>query len=105
MQVIRKTSHLAHEPHATIGASGHEAQSPRENASATSGTYFRAVRPTQADADAVARGEPLLDCAKVEGLRFELDVGVWRSDPVLIARRVVADAECVSGADADVDGE
>lgn len=101
MQAFRKTSHLAHRPHATIGASGHEAQSPEESASATSGTYFRAVRPTPAEADAVARGEPLSDCAKVEGLRFELDVGIWRGDAVLIARRVVDDAECVPASDAE----
>ena len=101
MQAFRKTSHLAQQPHATIGASGHEAQSPRENASATSGTYFRAVRPTPAEAESVARGEPFTDGAKVEGLRFELEVGVWRGDAVLIARRVVDDAECVSEADAD----
>jgi hypothetical protein len=103
MQAFRKTSHLAPRPHATIGASGHQDQSPRENPSATSGAYFRAVRPTPAEADAVARGEPHADCAKVEGLRFELEVGVWRGDSALIARRVVADAECVS--DADADGE
>ena len=101
MQAFRKTSHLAHRPHATIGASGQEAQSPRENASATSGTDFRAVRPTPAEADAVSRGEPFAECAKVEGLRFELEVGVWRGDSALIAERVVADAECVSQADAD----
>ena len=101
MQAFRKTSHLAHRPHAAIGASGHEAQSPQESASATSGTYFRAVRPTPEEADAVARGEPLSDCAKVEGLRFELDVGIWRGDAVLIARRVVDDAECVPDSDAD----
>jgi hypothetical protein len=103
MQAFRKTSHLAHRPHATLGASGHEAQSPRENASATSGTYFRAVRPTPAEAEAVARGEPLTNCAKLEGLRFELEVGVWRGDAALIAERVVADAECV--VDVDDDGE
>jgi hypothetical protein len=62
------------------------------------------VRPTPAEADAIARGargEPFSDGAKVEGLRFELEVGVWRGDPVLIAGRVVDDAECVSEADAD----
>lgn len=106
MQAFRKTSQLAHRPHATFGASGHEAQSPRENASATSGTYFRAVRPTPAEADAVSRGtpgEPSGDCAKLEGLRFELEVGVWRGDSALMAERVVADAACVT--DVDPDGE
>lgn len=102
MQAFRKPSHLAHRPHA-IGASGHEAQSPRENASATSGTYFRAVRPTPAEAEAVARAEPFAENAKVEGLRFELDVGVWRADSALIARRVVADATCVAEAEDDDD--
>ena len=106
MQAFRKTSQLAHRPHATIGASGHEAKSPRENAAATSGTYFRAVRPTPAEADAVSRaapGEPFADCAKLEGLRFELEVGVWRGDSAMIAQRVVADAACVT--DVDADGE
>lgn len=95
MQAFRKTSPLAHGPDATNGAGGHEAQSPAQSASATSGTYIRAVRPSPAESDAAARGEPVIDCAKVEGLRFELDVGVWRGDAVLIARRVVADADYV----------
>jgi hypothetical protein len=100
------TSPLAHRLHATNSASGPEAQSPQHSASATSGTYFRAVRPTTLEADAVAGGEPAVDCAKVEGLRFELDVGIWRSDTTLIARRVVADAECVADlADLADDGE
>lgn len=101
MQAFRTTSHLAHRPHATNAAGGHEAQSPQHSASATSGTYFRAVRPSAQQAESVALGEPCVDGAKVEGLRFELDVGIWRSDVALIARRVVDDAECV----ADVDDE
>ena len=50
-----------------------------------------------------------LEAARVELLRergidyrrFELEVGVWRGDAAMIARRVVDDAECVSEADAD----
>ena len=84
-----------------MGASGQEHQSPEQSAAATSGTYFRAVRPTALESDAAARGEPVIDGAKVEGLRFELDVGVWRGDAVLIARRVVADAEHTPDSECD----
>jgi anti-sigma28 factor (negative regulator of flagellin synthesis) len=101
MQAIRKPSIIAHLRRAAE-SSGRDAQSPEQNASATSGTYFRAVRPTDSEAAALGRGEPGIDCAKVEGLRFELDVGVWRSDSERVAQRVIADAACV---DADLADE
>jgi anti-sigma28 factor (negative regulator of flagellin synthesis) len=66
--------------------------SPEQSASATSGTYFRAVRPTEAEIAAAARGEPLLDSEKVERLRFTVEAAMWRSDPELIAERMLADA-------------
>jgi len=68
-------------------------QSPEQNASAGSGTYFRAVRPTEAEAAAVARGEPILDVAKLNRLRFALEAALWRSDVELIARRMLEDAD------------
>ncbi|HWO13961.1 MAG TPA: hypothetical protein VNN80_30870, partial [Polyangiaceae bacterium] len=63
MQAFRKASPLAHRLHATTGGDGHEA-SPEQSAAATSGTYFRAVRPNPSEHDALARGEPVIDCAK-----------------------------------------
>ena len=68
-------------------------QSPEHNASAGSGTYFRAVRPTEAEAAALARGEPILDIAKLNRLRFALEAALWRSDVELIARRMLEDAD------------
>jgi hypothetical protein len=101
MQAFRKTSPLAPPQHATTGANDHEA-SPEQNASGTSGTYFRAVRPSAPERDAIARGEPVINCAKVEVLRFELEVGIWRRDSLLIAGRVLDDAErAVDDADGD----
>lgn len=63
--------------------------SPQQSATAISGTYFKAVRSPD---EAAARGEPAVDFAKVEGLRFELDVGIWRLDSDRVARGVLADA-------------
>lgn len=96
MHALRKTSSLADRIRATSDSRSSEAQSPEQSATATSGTYFRAVRPTAAEAAASARGEPVIDCAKVEGLRFELDVGVWRGDSERVAQRVIGDAECIT---------
>jgi hypothetical protein len=45
----------------------------------------------------------VIDGAKVEGLRFELEVGVWRGDSERIALRVVDDAAYTP--DGDSDGE
>jgi hypothetical protein len=96
MHAIRKPSVVAHLPQSSEAGS-RETQSPEQNASSTSGTYFRAVRPS--DAAAQARGEPQIDSAKIEGLRFELDVGIWRGDPERMARRVITDAMFVADDD------
>jgi anti-sigma28 factor (negative regulator of flagellin synthesis) len=96
MQAIRKPSVVAHFRQSTSETGSREAQSPEQNASSTSGTYFRAVRPSESEAAATARGEPVTESAKVEGLRFELDVGIWRGDSEHIARRVIADAAFVA---------
>ncbi|HEU4578684.1 MAG TPA: hypothetical protein VFS67_10535 [Polyangiaceae bacterium] len=66
--------------------------SPEQNAAATSGTYFRAVRPTEAEAAAVARGEQIFDAEKVERLRSTLEAAMWRTDLELIAGRMLDDA-------------
>jgi anti-sigma28 factor (negative regulator of flagellin synthesis) len=65
---------------------------PEQNASSTSGTYFRAVRPTEAEAAAVARGEQIFDAEKVERLRSTIEAAMWRSDPEWIAQRMLDDA-------------
>jgi anti-sigma28 factor (negative regulator of flagellin synthesis) len=96
MQAIRKPSVVAHLPKSASEAGSLETQSPEQNASSTSGTYFRAVRPSEPDAAMLARGEPPIDSARVEGLRFELDVGIWRGDSERIARRVITDAAFVA---------
>jgi anti-sigma28 factor (negative regulator of flagellin synthesis) len=96
MQAFRKpSSPLATQSRATFESSGLERQSPQQSAAATSGTYFKAVRPTEDEAAALARGEPVLDGAKIEGLRFELDVGIWRGDSDRIARCLIDDAGCL----------
>ena len=80
-------------------SSGLERPSPELSPSATSGTYFKAVRPTEGEAAALARGEPVVDCAKIEGLRFELDVGIWRGDSDRIARGLIDDASYLDDGD------
>lgn len=97
MQAFRKPSPLARSAQKTSEVRGAE-QSPEQSASALSGTYFRAVRPPSAEAGALASGQSVLDCAKIEGLRFELDVGVWRGESEQIARCVIEDAECTCDA-------
>ena len=66
--------------------------SPEQSASGTSGTYFRAVRPTEAEVVAVASGERIFDGEKVERLRSTLEAAMWRCDPELIAERMLDDA-------------
>lgn len=66
--------------------------SPEQSTSATSGTYFRAVRPTEAELAAVARGERIFDGEKVERLRSTLEAAMWRTDLDLIAERMLDDA-------------
>jgi anti-sigma28 factor (negative regulator of flagellin synthesis) len=96
MHAIRTLSPHAPRPSASPESSRPDTQSPEQNASAGSGTYFRAVRVTASEAAALARGEPVVDPAKVEGLRFELDCGLWRADPEGVAQQVINDAEYAS---------
>jgi hypothetical protein len=70
-----------------------ERASPEHDASASSGAYFRAVRPTAAEEAALARGEAVIDIAKVERLRSIVEAQMWRTDAVLIAERMLDDAE------------
>jgi hypothetical protein len=102
MHAVRNSSPVAQRPQETAGFRGREIQSPEQSAAATSGTYFKALRPAP-EAAASARCESVIDAAKVEGLRFELDVGVWRGDSERIAFSVVDDAEYT--ADSDYDDE
>jgi anti-sigma28 factor (negative regulator of flagellin synthesis) len=67
-------------------------QSPEQSDSATSGTYFRAVRPTEAEAAALARGEPIIDGSPLERLRSTIKAGTWRGDSQVIAQRMIDDA-------------
>lgn len=99
MQALRKQSPPASLPQAARSSASVEGPSPEKSASATSGTYFRAVRPAGAEADAHARGEPTLDVARAEGLRFELDMGIWRPNAERIAERIIDDGCQVSDAD------
>jgi anti-sigma28 factor (negative regulator of flagellin synthesis) len=101
MQAFRKPSSFATQTRATFESNQLERQSPQQSATASSGTYFKAVRSTEAEAAALARGEPVIDCAKVEGLRFELDVGIWRCDSARIARAVLDDAADLGDSEED----
>src|SRR5690349_10889199 len=93
MQAFRKPSSLAIQSRAAFESNELERQSPAQSPSATSGTYFKAVRPTEGEAAALARGEPVVDSAKIEGLRFELDIGIWRGDSDRIAHCLIDDAD------------
>lgn len=99
MKTVGRQSALAHGLGAAR-ASDADRQSSERSASATSGTYVRAPRPEQ-EAAPLARGDSDIDGAKLEGLRFELDVGVWRADSERIAQCVIADAAHVAETDAD----
>jgi hypothetical protein len=61
MQAFRKPSPLATQLRATFDANELDAPSPQQSASATSGTYFKAVRPTDPEAAALAGGERFFD--------------------------------------------
>lgn len=76
-------------------------QSPEQSATATSGTYFRAVRPTQAEAAALARGEPLIDSAKVERLCSTIAANLWRADSRVVAERMLQEAGSEQGTAGD----
>ncbi len=67
-------------------------QSPEQSDSATSGTYFRAVRPTEAEAAALARGEPVIDRGQLERLRSAIKAGTWQADLQIVAQRMIDDA-------------
>lgn len=90
MKAVRNHSALAQQ--ATSRGQGVDAPSPEQSESGVSGTYFRAVRPTPAEADAVARGELVIDCTKVERLQSLVLAGMWRVDAELVARRMLEDA-------------
>jgi flagellar biosynthesis anti-sigma factor FlgM len=75
------------------------AQSPEKSDSATSGTYFRAIRPTDGEAEALARGESVIDRAKVERLRAAIEAGTWQADSEVMAQRMLDEA----GRDPDID--
>lgn len=53
----------------------------------------------------LARNDSEIDGAKLEGLRFELDVGVWRADSERIAQCVIADAAHVTETEAEAGRE
>lgn len=102
MHAVRKPSPIAGRQQETAGFRHRETQSPEQSASATSGTYFRAVRPTAAEAAATAHGEPVIDAARVEGIHFELEVGVWRCDPERVAQAIIDEADFIAdGVDAE----
>jgi len=67
--------------------------SPEHSNSATSGTYFRAVRPTEAEAAAVASGAAVIDGGKVKRLTGAVEAGLWQLDSGLVAERMIDDAE------------
>ena len=99
MHALRTLSPHASRSSASAESSRPETQSPEQNAAAASGTYFRAVRVTASEAAALARGEPVVDAAKIEGLRFELDCGLWRADLEGLAQRLIDDAEYAAADD------
>lgn len=103
MHASRKPSPVAQSSRETSGFLSREAQSPEQSASATSGTYFRALRPTVPEAAPTAWSASPIDDAKIEGLRFELEVGIWRGDSERIAQCVIDDADhdADSGDDAE----
>jgi hypothetical protein len=104
MHAFRKPSSLAHAVRGTSDLRRPETRSPEQSATATSGTYFRAVRPRPGEASALPEAEGASDGAKVEGLRFELDVGLWRCDPLRVAQLIVDDAE-YTAVDDDIDDD
>ncbi len=81
--------------------------SPEHNDAASSGTYFRAVRPTEAEAAAVARGEVVVlgdtvrgDTArsdralddKLRRLSGAVQAGIWQLDSEIVAGLIIDDA-------------
>lgn len=78
---------------ARSGQQGALPLSPEHSDSASSGTYFRAVRPTEAEAAAVARGEVVVQGDKVRRLRGAIEAGLWQLDSQIVAERIIDDAE------------
>jgi hypothetical protein len=99
MTAIRQRAALATARQAAIPSNGGEGAVHEQSGSARSGTQFRAVRPEPTEA--LAGAELVLASAKLEGLRFEIDVGVWRGDSELIAQLLIDEAECASGESCD----
>ena len=89
--VVRRQSAHKSNPE-TSEQQGAAPPSPEHSDSATSGTYFRAVRPTEAEAAALARGEPVIDRGHLERLRATIKGGMWRADSQIIAQRMIEDA-------------
>lgn len=89
--IVRNQSALAYSSDVT-SQRGVAPQSPEQSASATSGTYFRAVRPTEMEAAALSRGEPVIDFAKVERLCSTLQANLWSADSQVIAQRMINDS-------------
>lgn len=58
--------------------------SPEHDSSATSGTYFRAVRLTEEDAAQVLAEEE-----RLERVSSMLESGLWRVDSELVASRMI----------------
>jgi anti-sigma28 factor (negative regulator of flagellin synthesis) len=100
LKAVGQQSALAHELGAAR-ASDADRRPLEQSASGTSGAYLRAPRPSGQEAALPGRADSIIDAAKLEGLRFELDVGVWRADSEHIARCVISDAEYDAGTDPD----
>lgn len=90
--VVRNPSAIAYPSDVTPLHRGGAPQSPEQSASATSGTYFRAVRPTEAEVAALSTGQSVIDGAKVARLRATIAADLWRADSQVIAQRLLDDS-------------
>lgn len=90
--VVRNPSAIAYPSDVTPLQRGGAPQSPEQSASATSGTYFRAVRPTEAEVAALSTGQSVIDGAKVARLRATIAADLWRADSQVIAQRLLDDS-------------
>lgn len=100
MKAVAQQSALAQAREAAR-ARDSDRRSREQSASGTSGTYLRAPRPPADEAARLPGGASSIDRAKIEGLRFELDIGVWRADSERIARCVMAEAVYLAETDDD----
>jgi anti-sigma28 factor (negative regulator of flagellin synthesis) len=92
----RKASALASQMDVRSGVEG-PSPSPEHSNAASSGTYFRAVRPTEVEAAAVARGEVVVlgDRVlqdKVRRLTGAVEAGLWQLDSEIVAGLIIDDA-------------